>query len=565
MSFLVVLQVLSDRVMKTSMEKARLYSALAAAITLQLFVLYYQRNYGALVGLIPWDDCLVVLRGLENLDKFAQAHSLWHMMGAARHLDIHAPVSDIQSTVGLLFSPGAMWGPYALNLIYLCIAIYAISTAVALRDTVFFVASVMFLLVQPITFSALAELKSDWQGGLLMGAALFVLFDSAEANNDQGRVIASGLLGLMLVTKMTAFYLPVLTLGVFLVFELYRGFKHQLAIKGPSTLWLARPQTVCVALILIPYLAFFYYSHEALLAYIHNALGPLYTDGLTISERLLYYSRGTPWHLYSPILGKDAPWGGLHFTFFTFLSAALIAALFRRAWLHVLACAGVLAIAAAFLAPLALAHTSNMSFGAPFFGTLIGGTLIFMRIFAANTSRWGAVIAPIVMLVLALPSELPLSPIRDLTGVPVERSRLEHYQSIYDDMADRIARQATPAEPKVGFAFELFVAPYPNLSIRFFQRTGHFLSTFRIDDFANSEANSLLADADFMVTIMPTGGTGTVPNVGGNFPTSTDPALGDARVRASGRYELASSYQVQGGEIRLYQAELLDKKSPNKE
>jgi hypothetical protein len=30
--------------------------------------------------------------------------------------------------------------------------------------------------------------------------------------------------------------------------------------------------------------------------------------------------------------------------------------------------------------------------------------------------------------------------------------------------------------------------------------------------------------------------------------------LGDARVRESGRYGLIARYQVQGGEIRLYQA-----------
>ena len=161
--------------------------------------------------------------------------------------------------------------------------------------------------------------------------------------------------------------------------------------------------------------------------------------------------------------------------FVIFLAAGLIAALFKRAWLHVLACAGVLAIAAAFLAPLALAHTSNMSFGAPFFGTLIGGTLIFMRIFVANTSRWGALIAPIVMLVLALPSHCHSVPFAISRGCRLA-IELEHYQSIYDDMVDRIARQATPAEPKVVFTFELFVAPYPNLSIRYFQRTGHFLS-----------------------------------------------------------------------------------------
>lgn len=549
------------------MEKARLWWALAAAITLQSFILYYQLNYGALVGLIPWDDCAFVLRGLENLDKFAHAHSLWDMLRAAQRLDIHAPVSDIQSIVGLLLAGGAMWGPYALNVSCLCIAIYAISITVALKDPIVFAASVLFLLVQPITFSALAELKSDWQGGILLATALFVLFDAAEKDNNHGRALGAALLGLMLITKMTAFYLPVLAIAVFFVFEFYGALKHKLATENAPNRSQAnfkgavaslggtvRLRTTCVALILVPYLLFFYHSHGALLAYIRAALGPVWTDGLTVSERLLYYSRGTPWHDYSPVLGKAAPWGGPHLMFLIFLAAGLIAALLKRAWLHVLACVGVLAIAAVFLAPLVLAHTSNISFGAPFFGTMIGGTLIFMRIFVASTSRWGALVALIVVLVLALPIQLPLSPPRDLTGTPVGRVELEHYQSIYDDMIDRIARRDTPEQPKVVFTFELFLAPYPNLSIRYFRRTGHFLSVYRIDDLADRDAASLLADADFMVTITPTGGMRTVPNVGGNFPTSTDPALGDARVRESGRYGLISGYHVQGAEIRLYEA-----------
>jgi hypothetical protein len=94
---------------------ARLWWALAAAITLQLFILYYQLNYGALVGLIPWDDCAVVLGSLENLDKLAQAHSLWHMLGAALHLHMHAPVSAIQTTVTSI-SSATPNGPLAFSL-----------------------------------------------------------------------------------------------------------------------------------------------------------------------------------------------------------------------------------------------------------------------------------------------------------------------------------------------------------------------------------------------------------------------------------------------------------------
>ena len=100
-------------------EKARLWWALAAAITLQSFILYYQLNYGALVGLIPWDDCAILLRNLENLDKLAQAHSLWHMLGAALHLDIHAPVSDIQG-MSACSSLGALCGVHTRSTSPVC-------------------------------------------------------------------------------------------------------------------------------------------------------------------------------------------------------------------------------------------------------------------------------------------------------------------------------------------------------------------------------------------------------------------------------------------------------------
>ena len=312
-------------------EKARLWWAFAAAITLQSFILYYQLNYGALVGLIPWDDCAIVLRDLENLDKLAQAHSLWHMLIAALHLDIHAPVSDIQGIVGLLLAGGAMWGPYALNVTCLCIAIYAISTTAAMKDPVVFGAGALFLLVQPVTFSALAELKSDWQGGILLAAALFVLFDAAEANNNHSRTLGAALLGLMLITKMTAFYLPVLALGVFLIFELYGALKHKSATKDAPKLpqaaykgTLARiggnarqytnicgadPNTLPVVLLSQSQSALGLYSIS-----IGPGLGATGSPCLNvffIIARLMVISR---------LMSKVAPWGGLHFMFLIFFA-----------------------------------------------------------------------------------------------------------------------------------------------------------------------------------------------------------------------------------------------------
>jgi hypothetical protein len=263
----------------------------------------------------------------------------------------------------------------------------------------------------------------------------------------------------------------------------------------------------------------------------------------TMSQRLIFYS---PLHA--------RPWGSLHFMFLIFLAAGLIAALCKRASLHVLACLGILPIAAVFLAPLVLAHTSVVSFSAPFLGTIMGGTLIFLCIFVAHTPRWGALVAIIIVLALALPSVLPLTPPHDLIGKPVSRRELEHYKFINDDIVEKITDWETSARPEVVFTFDHDFLPYPNLSIRYFQGTGGFLSMYRIDDLGDPDAASLLEHADFIITITPIGEARTVPNLLVKLPTSADPALADARVRESGRYGVIASYQVQGGQIWLYHA-----------
>ena len=219
-----------------------------------------------------------------------------------------------------------------------------------------------------------------------------------------------------------------------------------------------------------------------------------------------------------------------------------------------LACVGILPIAGVYLAPLVLAQTSNPSFGASFFGTILGGTLILMHIFVANTPKWGALVSPIVVLALAFPTALPLSPQRDLEGALVSRVDLRHYQSINDDMVENIALQSTRAQPKIVVMFDFFLMPVPNLTIRYFQRTGDFLWVDRIDDLSHQNVTSLVASADFALTITPTGEGRTVPNLWSQMPISSDPASGDARVRESGRFELISSYLVRGGKIWLYRA-----------
>jgi hypothetical protein len=290
----------------------------------------------------------------------------------------------------------------------------------------------------------------------------------------------------------------------------------------------------------------FVYSLDSLTAYVRMALGSRWQDGFTMSQRLQFYSPFGE-------IGAVA-WGSLSLIFPTFVTVAMIAAGVRRSWLHMLACAGLLLIPAVFLTPLVVAQTSIISFGAPFLGATLGGALIAMRIFAANTPRWGAVLTPLVVVALALPFASPLKPPRYASGPPASRVEREYFRSIFEHVAADIARSETKTKSTVIFAFEHKLAPYPNLSILHFQRTGRFLTVNRINDLAEARTAPLIAGAEFMVTIAPAGAARTVPNLSPTMPLSVDPGAADALIRDSGRFGLISTYPVRGGEIRLYRA-----------
>jgi hypothetical protein len=80
---------------------------------------------------------------------------------------------------------------------------------------------------------------------------------------------------------------------------------------------------------------------------------------------------------------------------------------------HGLACAGVLVIAGAFLAPLGSGAYLGLHFRRAIFRLIMSGTLIFMCILIANASS------------LASPSALPPGPADGLS-----RAELDHYPSI---------------------------------------------------------------------------------------------------------------------------------------
>jgi hypothetical protein len=525
--------------------RTRLVLAFGIVILLQAYTLYYLLTYGSLIGLIPWDDCAIILRGITNIDVFAHATSILGGAASVFRLDVHSPTSDIQTMIGLVMTGGATWGPYALNAVYLLVCLYLLSKTAGLKSSLAFWLVTALLLTQPLTFSALSELKSDWQGGLLMAAAIFILFDAQEADSDTQRFAGSSVLSLALLTKMTSVYMPILAAGIFIAMESYgalrtasmpgAGFKIADAPKaiGNQAARTWRVQLICLTVILVPFLVFFVYQFQHLTDYIQNGLSLKWRDGFSLHQRFDFYR---PRH--------NPGWGRLHELFAGFFLLALIAAAVRRNWLHVLACLGVLAIAIVFVIPLLLAPTSNFSFSAAFLGTLIGGTLVAMRILTTNAAGLGAAISAVVILIAALTTAMPQRP-----PMP-DRAYAQRYQAMYNDMLDKMLKTERSDHPKVAFAVEVYAAPFPNLFILHFRRTARLLRLDRADEL--KDAAALASGADYVVTMTQTPGLVRVPDVSMNYPISADLAAADRAVTASGHYERLSDYPVRGGTLHFY-------------
>ena len=144
------------------MNRSALVAALCALALIQAYIVYYIFVYGPLRGAVPYDDCGVILRSLQNLDVLAGARSIGEFLSRARYLTIHAPVSDFQTKLGLMLSGGATWGPYALDAVWPAVALVAVATTAGARNVVFFVAVAAFLLLSPFMLNGSWWLKSDF-------------------------------------------------------------------------------------------------------------------------------------------------------------------------------------------------------------------------------------------------------------------------------------------------------------------------------------------------------------------------------------------------------------------
>ena len=522
---------------------------LAAALLIQAFVLYRAFHYGPMAGLIPWDDCLTLQRGLHNLRVLVLAATPLNLIALIPDLVIHSPVSDLQALGGLLVGGGALWVPYALNIGALLLALYAVLFRTGRQSLAVFAALALAFLVQPLTIDSLTFLKADWKGGLLIAAALYTLYEAAEQERRDLKLLGAGILGLGVAAKLTAFYMPVFAFVALIGFEALSYFaRHRDGLAGFRAHLNNRRAGFGLALILAlgPFLVFFLLGalgRHRIVAYIAYAVGDTWSDGRNPLQRALYYSPFTP---------GGGHWGLIPLFALAFVGGALVVSVMARRRFYPIALALMAGLALMLLVPLAAAHTSNWEFGAGLLGVVLGAVLVSIRVFARDLPRCGPLAALIMAGCLALTAPLRPPFLDPDVGQPTT-AELQRLKGIYVDIARDIALHTPTPAPKVRLFYENGFAPFPDLSLLYFHDTGQLIDVDRIDDIAHPEAiKSDLASADFLLT-MVSGAGARMRGLPARFPTSADPGGADRFVAAQPGFLPMRRYPLPDGEIRLYQ------------
>jgi hypothetical protein len=480
------------------------FGASVTVLILLTVVLFREFSTGVLVGPLPWDDCAIVAQALDRLAIISGGKSLLGITLQARSLAPHSPVADIQTMLGLLISGGATWGPYALNGVSVLGAALTVGLVANARRGLLAAASLLtILLIQPLTIFSLMALKADWKSGLFFAAATYLLFEATASRSRSLWTLGSAFLGLAILCKLTAFYLPVLALGILVLFWLCElrakraditsapAFVSTAAAEG----WAQRKELLRLAAIcLLPFLLFFLWgsvSYYNIISYIRGALSPTWNDGLNYAQRVAFYG---------PF--SNAAWGLAAIEAPLLVLAAVVRS-WRRAPLvvHVLGATSLVTLA--FFALLIIARNGDIEFSGSFLGLVLGMAMISAA--ALSERAWPAA--------LVLATALGFAVFTPLAGFDVVLVQKEPPVSAEDRRAagrslsmavDDIIRLQGEAPVLAEFMFEDSVAGFPNVGIEYARRTGRRIAVDRIDDLPAKPAQLASRDqAIFLLVLKP--------------------------------------------------------------
>lgn len=516
------------------------------------YVLYYSLHYGVLVGLLQWDDCAIILRGIANLDLIARATTFGGMALNLLHLDIHAPLSDIQVMAGLLFSGGTDLGPFVLSPLWLILCLAAIYYTLDQRSAAVAIAITVFFCTQPLTINALTIMKSDWRGGLLLSVAIVLLESAYRKGDTRLKYFGATFVSLAILSKITEFYLPFDAVILIVIFELYgiacsgqNGIRRKMdAVLTAAT---SRHFWLTLAIAIVPFILFFLWKIRGITQYIGLATSGVWLDNMSLFQRVIFYSPGNS---NSPFV-----WGNLYITFALFCAVAFVVAIVNRKYYYIATLIASAAIFFAFLAPLLLAKVSALSFSASALGVVMGVTILSMKFLDAASPRWGGYIVLFCVLLITAFTKIPLENSDYFSEFSISDDSLRSLSQTYARLVSVMTKDAAYKDPEIVVCFDQIFAPFPNIAIKYFLITGRIPNVGRIDDLSALSEREM-SSADYVLTIVPTtnGNGGSALNLFPKYPISRNPKAADDLMKASPSFAQDGSFQVPGGEIHLYKS-----------
>lgn len=530
---------------------------IALPLLLQTIVFYHSLNYGILRGLLARDDAYAILQIMERISYLLSGDIIAVNLRRMVHLWFHSPLTNLKISGSLLLSGGNVLAPYAINFWALSLALYLTLTKSQLVSTPKIILVTLTLALQPLTFGSLIFLKSDFSGGVFLAAGIFLMYRATICEDFKMKLYASTLLSLAVIAKMTAFYSPVLAIGILIIFEIYQRLRDW-EKSGSSSFSLhfssssLRAFWICVAIVLFPYLFFFSFTPKHYISYISAALGDVWADGLSIADRALYYSP------YSA--DGSAIWGKLHIALCLFVLSALACAVVRRSWSGALLVVMLCGAIAVYFLPLIVARSSNIEFAGPALGVVLGTTLVSAFVAVALTNRLAlyATLTATLVLICLTRAPLDFDPPTYGGAAPVHRftrSEIALLSESYDQIASRIALETKRAEPSIAFFFHHTAAVPPNLSIKYFHQTSRFLLLLDVWDLSNEAAvRAALAGAEFFLAVSPLdrSQTAAVPGMNSAFAISADPDRANVCLSQKPYLSRIDGYAIPGGTIHLY-------------
>lgn len=472
-----------DRQNKWRLRPINAVAYICIALTYHLVFLTYAYQYGWLAGLIPWDDCAFLARGLHNAHLFLTSKSIINFI-LRNDLKFHAPLAGIQTLAGLLLFNFNFFLTYLLAFVH-TVALLLFLDYYFRNSTRFLKYCIILLALSlPIVQSFPAELKSDMKGGMYLMMALLLLFEfDSDGLNWQRAAVIYAAITLSTLAKVTAFYMPLYCLGILGLYWLVHIYCAKKFYEGkdlqPGAIIFKRCLIIFAAY-MCTYLLVVLPNIKQYLEYIKYALSNKWVDEFSLAKHLLYYT---------PFVSSKA-WSRYWYLLLLLLPLALLQS-FKTNKSIFLRHLSLFFATAVLLLPLLISKTHGITFGAYFYFAVFGCFLMTVRFLEESFSlKPVAANSYTAILCFAIIACVLFQPKFKRFSYPMEINVKRN--EIVSKIAGQIHENSVGRN--VAFLFDNLLIPYPNLYIRYYQMYHKFLNIDRIDSFQEINKGADMAD-----------------------------------------------------------------------